>query len=395
MRAEIICVGTEILLGEIVNTNATFLSKECALIGIDIYHQSVIGDNVNRLKETLTESLQRSDCLILTGGLGPTYDDLTKETVASHFGLGLVANPQQVVNLERIFKTMGREMTENNRKQAYLPEGTIALDNRVGTAPGVYLEKEGKIVVLLPGPPYEMEIMFEEQVKPLLLQKTNDILISRKIRVFGMGESEMESRLYDLMTSSTNPTLAPYAKTGECEVRITAKVNDERQANNLINPLVDQVRGILGDVIYGIDVDNLESQLVKTFHEKQLTLAIYDAFSGRSIQRLNDADKTHAILKGAFYENSPTEYSNWKQLTLERAKSISQQFKSDVGIAIIGDDNPESENYGKLMISWVSEDIRETRELTLRRSYSDVLGYMHYLSASHCFNYLIKQFTCN
>ncbi len=390
MRAEIICVGTEILLGNIVNTNAAYLAKECALIGLELYHQSVIGDNHERLRETVIDALKRSDCLILTGGLGPTYDDLTKETIASLFHQKLVLNPLENEKLEHAFQVMGRVMTENNRKQAYLPERSSALANRVGTAPGVYLEEQGKIVILLPGPPYEMRIMFEEQVKPRLLAKADQCLVSKTIRIFGMGESEVESRLHEVMIKTTNPTLAPYAKVGECEVRVTAKAGTETAAAALIEPYLQKVKDILGQVVYGVDIPNLEAGVVDALHQRQETLAILDGFSGRSIQRLKEEDM-HYVLKQGTYRSAYPAYETWEEWVLENARTIREECRSTYGAALIGCDNPDDDHFGQILIAVSSEQAIRTYPVALRRGYSDLQGYMHTMSASHLFSILLKQ----
>ena len=209
MKAEILCIGTELLLGDIVNTNAAFLAQKLAQMGIEVYHQTVVGDNPERLKTALGEAFSRCDLVLTTGGLGPTYDDLTKETVAQYFGREMVTTEEQLTILKNRFAALGHGMTENNLKQAAMPEGATVLPNPNGTAPGLIVEGDGKIAVLMPGPPKEMQPMMENSVIPYLMEKSGQILLSRTLHVFGVGESTVEYLLKDLMTGSRNPTLAP------------------------------------------------------------------------------------------------------------------------------------------------------------------------------------------
>ena len=214
MKAEILCVGTEILLGDIVNTNAVFLAQELARMGISVYHQSVVGDNSQRLKSCLQHSLEQSDLVITTGGLGPTYDDLTKETVADLFGLEMELNEESLRDIRAYFKKLNRPMTDNNIKQAMMPKGAIILKNENGTAPGLIVEGKGKAVVLLPGPPREMKPMFLHGVLPYLSRYIQGTFISHNIHVFGIGEAQVESMLRDRMEATPLSPLMP--KKGKC-----------------------------------------------------------------------------------------------------------------------------------------------------------------------------------
>ena len=206
MKAEILCVGTELLLGDIVNTNAVFLSRELAKLGIDVYHQSVVGDNSERLKSCLAHAMEQSDLIITTGGLGPTDDDITKETVAELFGLPMELNETSLQEIKSFFARIDRPMTDNNKKQAVMPKGAIVLQNKNGTAPGLIVEENGKAVVLLPGPPREMKPMFLEGVLPYLRRDAQTTLVSHNIHIFGLGESQVESMLRDRMEQLKNPT---------------------------------------------------------------------------------------------------------------------------------------------------------------------------------------------
>ena len=224
MRAEIITVGTEILLGDIVNTNSQYLAKELADLGVEVYYQGTVGDNEERLLKYFEESLNRSDMVITTGGLGPTKDDLTKETAAKFFNQELVLDEKSWNKIEIYFNKLGRVPTENNKKQAYFPKDAIILENNNGTAPGAILRKGKKTIIVLPGPPREMKPMFEENVKPYLKNLTNEILVSKTLRFYGIGESSLEEEIIDIIKEQSNPTVAPYAKDTEVTLRITANL---------------------------------------------------------------------------------------------------------------------------------------------------------------------------
>ncbi|HAG43893.1 MAG TPA: competence/damage-inducible protein A, partial [Clostridium sp.] len=234
MIAEILCVGTELLLGDIVNTNAQYLARRLSELGIFVYHQSVIGDNPERLKEAYKLAFSRSDLVITTGGLGPTKDDLTKEVAFEYFGKESVVHKESLKIIEGYFNKLGKPMSESNKKQAYFPKDAIILPNNNGTAPGCIIDEEGKILITLPGPPKEMKPMFEEAAVPYLLKYQDGILVSKVLRVIGVGESEAADMLSDIIDSQTNPTVAPYAKDGEVTFRITAKSHSEEEGYELI-----------------------------------------------------------------------------------------------------------------------------------------------------------------
>jgi len=279
MKAEIIAVGTEILLGQIVNTNAQYIAKELSELGIDLYYQTVVGDNPERLKSVLNIAFGRADMVILTGGLGPTNDDLTKETVAEYFGLELEMHEQSLNEIKSFFERLGREMTENNRKQAMIPKGAVVLKNDNGTAPGCIVSKDGKTAILLPGPPKEMAPLFDSRVAPYIKSGADSVIVSRSLRIFGKGESSVEALVRDLMNSS-NPTVAPYAKEGEVELRVTAKTESEEKANLLINEMIEKLKSRIGEFIYGYDEDSLASVTVSGLKKKGLTLSTAESCTG-------------------------------------------------------------------------------------------------------------------
>ncbi len=281
MNAEILCIGTELLLGNVVNTNAAWLSQQLARLGINVYHHTVVGDNAQRLEEALQIAFRRSDLVITTGGLGPTYDDLSKETVSKYFNRQLVLHQPSLEKIQEFFaKRPASAMMPNNEKQAYQPEGAVVFTNHSGTAPGAAIEGDGKVAIMLPGPPREMKLMFEREVLPYLQKFSDHIIVSRDLQLFGIGESLTETLLKDLMTSSVNPTLAPlrqrrgsqFASYGLCPYRCRRLCHDGT-ADGKINRLV-------GQYIYGIDVPNLQTALVNYLLEHHITVAAAESCTG-------------------------------------------------------------------------------------------------------------------
>ncbi len=281
MNAEIIAVGTELLLGQILNTNARFLSQRLSQYGINVFYQTVVGDNKNRLMSALELASNRADLIITTGGLGPTGDDLTKETIAEFCGLKCVTHEESLVALKKRFEKNGMYMAANNLKQADMPEGCIVLENENGTAPGAIVETDKGIFVMLPGPPSEMEPLFDKKVCPYLETKTDKAIYSKSLRVFGIGESALDEKLNKLMTESTNPSLAPYAKMGEVVLRLTASAENMDEAQKKIMPLEEKVRESLGDMIYAEGDDNsLEATVCEILQKKGLKLATAESCTG-------------------------------------------------------------------------------------------------------------------
>ncbi len=282
MIVELISVGTELLLGNIVNTNARFLAEKCALLGLSMYNQVVVGDNRERLADAVKTALSRSDLVILTGGLGPTEDDLTKETCAEAMGYGLVEDAHTRARIEEYFKnSIFKEIPDNNWKQAMVPEGAIVLDNNNGTAPGLILEKDGKRAVLLPGPPNEMIPLFQGQVEQYLQKLRPELIVSRMAKICGKGESQVEDELLDLIDKQTNPTIATYAKTGEVHVRVTASAPNEETAERLIKPVVKEIKRRFGMAVYSIrEEETLEMAVVRLLKKYDLTVATAESCTG-------------------------------------------------------------------------------------------------------------------
>ncbi len=280
MIAEILCIGTELLIGDIVNTNAAYLSKRLSEHGFDVLYHSVCGDNKERLEKTVRHAFTRCDLLVTTGGLGPTYDDISMELCAKALGLSMYTDNRVVEQLKSYFAKTGKVMTDNNLKQALIPEGATVLMNDFGTAPGIALEKDGKVLVMLPGPPREMKPMLENQVLPYLSRFTNHVLVSSNINIIGMGESTVEDKLRDLMINSQNPTLAPYVNEGEVRIRVTASGKTADEAKRLVEKTVSEVKNILGRVVYDVDSPSIEHSLVKLLIQKNKTISTCESCTG-------------------------------------------------------------------------------------------------------------------
>ena len=299
MTAEIISVGTELLLGNILNTNAQYLSRELAALGITVRRQSTIGDNHGRLAEFVNEAKQRCDLLVFTGGLGPTADDLTKETVAACFGDTLTFDPDEWQKIVDFFTRTGRETTPNNRKQAMVPVHGHKVVNHHGTAPGAWFEQDGHCAVLMPGVPHEMKAMWEESVRPLLLARQSCALHSLTLRVLG-GESNLEYRVRALL-ENPNPTAAIYCKTGECEIRITARAASDEDGEKMCRAYAKKFYDLLGDAVYDEDVAGLEETVVHTLKEQGLTLSTAESCTGGLIaQRITSVSGSSEVFGYGF-----------------------------------------------------------------------------------------------
>lgn len=281
MTAELICVGTELLLGNIVNTNAAFISEKCAMLGLSMYYQSVVGDNPERLEELLKTAMGRSSVIILSGGLGPTQDDLTKETAARVMQRELVEDKRARQEIQEFLEKRGRRITDNNWKQAMVPENCRILYNSNGTAPGIIMEEGETRMILLPGPPNELMPMFEEQVYPYLHALLPEIICSKMVKLCGIGESSAETKILDVIETQTNPTVAPYAKTGEVHLRITAKAESEQAAYALIAPVEEELQKRFGNLIYTDDPEvTLEMEVYRLLKENHLTVTTAESCTG-------------------------------------------------------------------------------------------------------------------
>ena len=282
MVVELVSVGTELLLGNIVNTNARYLSEKCAMLGLSVYYQTTVGDNEERLAEVIKTALNRSDIVILNGGLGPTEDDLTKETCAKVMGLPLVTDQHTKERLKEYYKGRKKEdLPESNWKQAVIPEGAVVFDNGNGTAPGLVVEQNGKTVILVPGPPNELYPMMEKQICPYLQKKNEEVILSQMVKICGFGESKVEEMILDLIDKQTNPTLATYAKQGEVHLRVTARAATEEEAKKLLKPMVKEIKKRFGEAVYTTDEkETLTDVVVKLLKKHELTVTTAESCTG-------------------------------------------------------------------------------------------------------------------
>ena len=297
--AELIAVGTELLLGNIANTDAQMISQGLSQLGINVYYHTVVGDNPQRVRQAVDIARGRADILITTGGLGPTCDDLTKVAVAQAFGKELVYHEPSAQRIRERFAQRGTPVTENNFQQAMVPEGCTVLDNDWGTAPGVAFASGGTHVLMLPGPPRECAMMFRHRALPYLQQLADGVIASRTVKTFGIGESAAEALLRDLMNALHNPTLAPYAKPTGTELRITAHAPTREEALRLIAPVEEQVKAILGDKVIGVDVDSLEEVCFALLKDRGLTVGTAESCTGGLLAKLlTDLPGSSAVFRG-------------------------------------------------------------------------------------------------
>lgn len=352
MNAEILAVGTELLMGQIANTNAQYISKRLAEIGVNVYFHSVVGDNPSRLRDCLQIALQRSDVVIMTGGLGPTQDDLTKETVAEAFGKPLLLHQESLQKIEAFFAGRKRPMVDSNRKQAYFPQDSIILENHNGTAPGCIIEDKNKLVAMLPGPPSEMRPMLDERVIPYLQKKSPYKLVSKHLRIFSIGESDMEHMLMDLIEAQTNPTIAPYAKEGEVTLRVTARCTEEAQGYAMLAPVVQEIKHRLGAAVYSEEDYTLPEVAAALLMQSGKKLSMAESCTGgmASSQLTDIPGISEAFDRGVVtYSNqAKMEMLGVKQGTLDRVGAVSMETAvemaegirrvsgTDIGISITG-----------------------------------------------------------
>ncbi|HEM2865634.1 competence/damage-inducible protein A [Streptococcus suis] len=343
MKAELIAVGTEILTGQIVNTNAQFLSEKCAELGIDVYFHTAVGDNEQRLLSVLEVASKRSELVILCGGLGPTEDDLTKQTLAAFLGRKLVFDEKAMAKLDRFFASRpGRVRTPNNERQAQIVEGSQALQNPAGLAVGGMIEQDGVTYIVLPGPPSELKAMFSESLLPLLSQSQQQ-LYSRVLRFFGIGESQLVTVLADLIDKQTDPTLAPYAKVGEVTLRLSTKATSQEEANLRLNQLEEEIlqHDKLADYFYAYGEDNSLVKTVATrLAEKRQTIAIVEQGTGGLLQaELSLALADQPYFSGGKVIGQLGTESGWLS---EEADCIRQELQADLGLAVSVLIKPES-----------------------------------------------------
>lgn len=410
MNAEILCVGTEILLGDIINTNAAYIARGLAECGVGCYYQTVVGDNPARLKRCLSEALSRAEIVIMTGGLGPTYDDLTKETVADYFGLEMELHEPSLELLKQTFCRFDRPMTENNRKQAMMPKGATVFHNDRGTANGLMVRGDGKTAILMPGPPREMTAMFDNHVKPYLQSLSGSVLVSHNVHLFGIGESNVEDQLKDYMEAHQNPTIAPYAKEGEVLLRVTASAPTMEEAEALMEPVFADLREVIGQYIYGIDVGDLQTALVRLLMEKGLTAATAESCTGGLVsKRITEvagasnvfgcglttySNEMKSKLLGVSADTLRQHGAVSEETALEMARGVRTVSGADVGVSITGIAGPEGgtekKPVGLVYIAASTKNGDTVKELRLARGYGGEREYIRWLAASNALHLAIR-----
>lgn len=396
---ELISVGTEILLGDILNTDAQYLSIELAKLGISVIHQSTVGDNRERLLAQLDEAAKRSDIIILSGGLGPTPDDLTKEVCCEFFGKEMFLHEPTVEKIKKYFSSKGIEMAQNNLKQAMLPKDCVIFPNDNGTAPGMAIEKDGVHILVLPGPPRELKPMFQNCAVPYLMQFSDRIIVSHNIRTFGIGESSMAERVNDLFDAQ-NPTVAPYAKDGEALLRVTAMAKTKEDAESLCEPIIEEIKKRLDAYVYGVDYNCIEEAVVGMLKEHHLKVATAESCTGGLIaKRITDVPGASEVFECGIisYANgikhkvlgvSEDDLNKYGAVSEPVAKQMAQGALkvsgADIAVSVTGIAGPDSDSTGKpvglVYIGLADKEnvwVREVRTSRRDRSYN------RYVSASN------------
>lgn len=395
MQAEIISVGTELILGDIIDTNSAYLAREMAKLGIDVYFKSTVGDNKLRLLETIRIATSRANLIIFTGGLGPTEDDLTKETLASFLNIPLYQDPEEVLKLENFFAARGRKMSANNLRQAQIPRGAYLLENDLGTASGLILKNNDKYYILLPGPPAEMKNMFTKKVLSWFKENfnlTKQHILSHTLKFIGISESQLETELYDLLHEQTNPTVALLAKNGEIHCRLTAKVENREEFKKLTNPIIEKILGRVGEYYFGANDEKLEEIIGQQLLKNNLTLVTAESCTGGLIaKRITDIAGSSKYFLGSVvaYENKvknkilqvPEEvlirYGAVSEETAKAmAKGVRKSLNADLALAITGIAGPaggsELKPVGLVYISLIGENINICKRYVFSGNRADI-----------------------
>ncbi len=408
MNAEIIAVGSELLLGQIANTNAKFISTQLSELGINVFYHTVVGDNAGRLKDVIEIAESRSDLIIFSGGLGPTKDDLTKETIANHLGLPLVFDHVALAYIEEYFSQRGKAMTENNRKQALVLEGSKVLANHHGMAPGMLLEQNGRTYILLPGPPKEIEPMFQFEVKPKLAARLSagGVIVSHVLRFYGIGEAELEVQVQDILDNQSNPTVAPLASDGEVTLRITAKAATEEEAWNLIKIKETEILNIVGEYHYGNNDDSLASKTVEMLLYNKLTISAAESLTAGLFQsELTEIPGVSGTLVGGVV--TYTEQAKVNQLGIEKslldefgivssecaaamASKVREKFGTDIGIGLTGAAGPEPHDGQAAGTIWIGFSIGDSEPITRKLQLSGMRNTNRIRAVKLAFSFLMR-----
>lgn len=382
-NTEIISVGTELLLGHVTNTDARDVSEMLSKIGINVLYHTVVGDNPGRLADCIKIARSRADIIITTGGLGPTCDDLTKQILADEFGLKLVEDKREMDTLYD-YINLGHNLTDNNFRQALLPEGCTVFHNTAGTAPGCAFEKDGKVVVMLPGPPKECRTMLEKSAIPYLKKLSEEKIVSHTVCIFGMAESTVDAIFADEMNAMTNPSMAPYAKECDCLLKVTAKAHTEAEAEEMLRPVMAEVEARLGELVYGVDVDCIEQSVLELLREKNMTFSAAESCTG------GDVAKRFTDMPGAssFFLGGVVTYTNGAKAKLlgidrdmiedigavsyevakEMAENVRRVIGTDIGVGVTGLAGPDGDGVhevGTVFVSMATAEQTWVKELHL------------------------------
>jgi nicotinamide-nucleotide amidase len=411
MNAEIIAVGSELLLGQIANTNAQYISEQLAEAGVNVYYHTSVGDNPVRLNQAIEVAQGRADLLIFTGGLGPTKDDLTKETIAGALGTGLSMDEEALQSIKEYFQRTNRAMTPNNEKQALILKGSEVLKNEHGMAPGMFFKKGGTSYMLLPGPPSEMRPMFSKYGIPAILHtlKRKEIIYSRVLRFFGIGEAQLETELEELIDTQTNPTIAPLAGDGEVTIRLTAKHESKEVAGELLDTLEEKILNVAGDYFYGYDHDSLVEVVMKLMKEKGFTLSCAESLTGGLFQsEITALPGASEVLKGGVVcyqdevkknvlsvnENTLKLHSAVsEQCAIELAENVRRLFSSDIGISFTGVAGPEDHDGKKAGTVWIGLSINGQDTKAFLLNLAGGRNANRKRTAKYGWHYLLKELT--
>ena len=385
MIAEIVSVGTELLMGQVVNTDAQFIAQRLAPLGFQVFYHTTVGDNVKRLAAVVHQAVERSDVVVFTGGLGPTDDDLTKETVASALGLTVEPIPEEVERLRKHFETRGYDFTPNNLKQASFPKSAFILPNAFGTAPGCIMTAENKTAILRPGPPRELFPMFQNHVMPYLERLSGNKLYSRELRIFGKGESTLTYELRDIIENQTNPTVAPYVKTGEVSLRVTALCQSLEEGEALARPMIDEIVSRVGDIVYSTIGESLPETCARMLLDENKTLAVAESCTGGLVASefvaipgcskfllegcITYSDQTKILRLGVKQETLDAFGAVSEQCAREMAEGMRLSSGADYALATTGFAGPDGgtpqEPVGSIYLALASPDGITTKHVQL------------------------------
>ena len=388
MKTSIIAVGTELLFGQTVNTNAAFLSEQLNLMGFDVMYHFVVGDNPDRLRKKLAQAFEDTDLVLLTGGLGPTQDDLTKEIVADYMGVPLYRDEKALDDIRSFFEKSRGQMAENNIKQAYLPEGCTPLYNASGTAPGFALEKDGKTAICFPGPPREMKWIYENGARQYLERFMDKKMCYRVIRTIGIGESDLETALFPLIDGQTDPTIATYAKEGECTLRVASQRDTSEEAEKAVDEMIARIDEIVGRYIYSYDDEDLAEVVVRHLKEKKLTISAAESCTGGLFAAtLTSVAGASEIIKASYVTYSseaktalvgvpPETIGRYGVVSAETAEAMAEgakaAFGADIGISVTGFAGPEADpghNAGEAFIGYSFRDRKGSVPVNTSRNF--------------------------